>query len=678
MIATDDIQIEEVWNTNPQVRTIKDFLSSEECGHMISLATPHLTDSVVSDSKGGHVSNGRTSKTAWISHTEDEITAEIAKKVSNLVGIPIENAEKFQVVYYGETNEYKPHYDSWDHNGSEKTLRCIKYGGPRMVTALMYLNCVEEGGSTKFTKLNIDITPDMGKLLLFNNTCEDSIDKHPLSEHAGMPVVKGKKYICNLWFRQYNKAKLYSEFNPEYYQDLKSLPTNDVEKSQKLEQLHKTKYICKHDEFLSSEECKQLIDSCTFSDSKYSSAWLKKSEFPSIILKIASLCNVSPSYLENMNVIKYQPGQKHGPFYDAYDVTAEKGRKYTEKLGQRVRTITICLGETIHYDFEKHSYKIIMNKGSILCYNNTENTNQCDKSMSHRVENVGEADGYLCNMYMREKDDNGNNNPLFQLTTLNQIQTSETSTSSKLSENYIDTYKSVLSSFKENKIARNWTGYKSFKYGFKGDFEYFKNCVVRYNELIEQGKGLNRRNLSKDYVFDEFTGVYVDNVVHDDMLELLKSYYRKTIDEKVFPLGDKQSNRFKAHNEPMSRFLHYEILPIIEKISSRKLMPTYTYLSSYTKNSDLPAHTDRDDCEFTVSFLVNKDVDWPIYLHKVKQPVKHKGRSGYNPDKDECIRLESDMGGFIMFSGTDHLHFRDKYEGEFYDILLLHYRGIDH
>ena len=132
--------------------------------------------------------------------------------------IPLENAEKFQVVYYGETNEYRAHYDSWDHDGSEKTLRCIKYGGPRIVTALLYLSDVEEGGSTRFTRLGIDVQPERGKLLIFRNTQKDSIHKHVLSEHAGMPVIKGEKYICNLWFRHASFSRLYSETHPEYYE----------------------------------------------------------------------------------------------------------------------------------------------------------------------------------------------------------------------------------------------------------------------------------------------------------------------------------------------------------------------------------------------------------------------------------------------------------------------------
>ena len=48
-----------------------------------------------------------------------------------------------------------------------------------------------------------------------------------------------------------------------------------------------------------------------------------------------------------------------------------------------------------------------------------------------------------------------------------------------------------------------------------------------------------------------------------------------------------------------SRFLHYEMLPV-EKITKQRLRPTYTYLPSYIKECDLPAHTDRR-LEYTVS-----------------------------------------------------------------------------
>ena len=98
----------------------------------------------------------------------------------------------------------------------------------------------------------------------------------------------------------------------------------------------------------------------------------------------------------------------------------------------------------------------------------------------------------------------------------------------------------------------------------------------------------------------------------------------------------------------------------------------------YVKDSDLPAHTDRADCEYTVSYIINKPTNenWPIYFHTKKQPVKYKGRLDFTPPKDECIECDCGPGGLMMFNGTDHAHFREKLEGEYYHIVLLHYRSI--
>ena len=209
--------------SDPKIFIIDNFITENECNHLINIGKSDLMNSVVSDNSGGFISKGRTSKTSWIDLDKDNITNEISKNISDLVNIPIENSEKFQLVYYNINNEYKQHYDSWDHNGSEKTLRCIKYGGPRILTALLYLNNVEEGGTTYFTKLDIDIKPEKGRLLIFENVYKNSINKHLLSEHTGKQVIKGEKYIVNLWFRQFNRSKLYSETNPDYYNNIKGL-----------------------------------------------------------------------------------------------------------------------------------------------------------------------------------------------------------------------------------------------------------------------------------------------------------------------------------------------------------------------------------------------------------------------------------------------------------------------
>ena len=93
----------------------------------------------------------------------------------------------------------------------------ILHNDPKVFTIDNFLT-----NDTRFTKLNINVKTESGKLLVFENTHEDGYTKHLQSEHAGTPVVKGKKYILNLWFRHKDKSKLYSETNPAYYEKLES------------------------------------------------------------------------------------------------------------------------------------------------------------------------------------------------------------------------------------------------------------------------------------------------------------------------------------------------------------------------------------------------------------------------------------------------------------------------
>ena len=202
---------------DPEIYTVDDVLTHQECDHFINLSKDELKPSLVSDGKGGFVSKGRTSTNAWISHDTDSITSSIVKRIANIINMPTENAEKYQIVHYDIGQEYRPHYDSWEHNGSDKTFKCMEKGGARLITTLIYLNDVEEGGGTYMTKLDKTILPKKGKLLVFSNTYKDSHNRHPLSEHAGLPVIKGEKYIFNLWFRECNRYKLYKEVNPEYF-----------------------------------------------------------------------------------------------------------------------------------------------------------------------------------------------------------------------------------------------------------------------------------------------------------------------------------------------------------------------------------------------------------------------------------------------------------------------------
>lgn len=781
----DNIYKIEVHSDDPTVFTIDDLISNEECEHFINISKNNMKDSLVSHNTKGELSSGRTSTNTWINHNTDEITLNVGNRIAKIINMPLENAEKYQVIHYDINGQYCNHYDSWLHDGSEKTLRCMKYGGARLVTALVYLNDVEEGGSTRLNKLDLNISAKKGKLLVFQNTYSGTNIRHTLSEHAGMPVLKGEKYAFNLWFKECKSSRLYSEFNPSYYSNIgfntnnntnntnninlkndtifhfqnnnsvynsiidksvnnensttenvkKIYKYNYLSKMKNIERITNKKNIYKKINFLNFMDYKPIIQKCDFSkcSSKYLNCWIPNSDFPIFIKNIENQTGINSQFYENLNIFKYLPEQIHGPFIDAYDLSSVNGKKYTKNRGQRIYTISIPLNNSIQIKFGKLNEVFDIQQGSFFIYDNISNDsrNIRDTEIFHTIINNNDDETYVLNINIREKDmitnnlmvemveivessennliientDNNKNNNFIDITSIdinnlmidgnkitiyeNQHKISKQELSIEnipSKENYNTTLSYVLNLFKENKISLGWSGYKSFNYTFKGEIEYFKEKV---NQFIESRKtikedstlnlsALNNENLVKNYLFDEYNPVIVQNVLNNETLKICQEYYSTTINNGAYTLGDKQSKRFKAHNEPMGRILQYEILPLIEKIVGKSLQPTYTYLSAYVKDSDLPAHTDRPDCEYTVSFIINKpeNVRWPIYFHKEKQPVKNKGRYNWTPSKEECIEVDCNAGGLMMFQGTDHIHFREKLEYDFYYIVLLHYRTV--
>ena len=72
------------------------------------------------------------------------------------------------------------------------------------MTFFMYLNDVEEGGETEFSRLSppIKITPTKGKVLLWANVLDS--DPHKEDErvwHQALTVHKGEKHAANLWLQ---------------------------------------------------------------------------------------------------------------------------------------------------------------------------------------------------------------------------------------------------------------------------------------------------------------------------------------------------------------------------------------------------------------------------------------------------------------------------------------------
>lgn len=173
---------------SPHVALFAGLLSADECAYLIEVAEPHLRPSLVGDGAGQEVRRRvRTSDDmtiAWL--MEDPATHALNRRLAALSGTDPEQAEALLVLCYRPGQEYRPHVD-WD--GGENG---------RIMTALVYLNDDYEGGETLFVKTGLKVKGRRGDVLIFRSTTADGAFD-PLSEHAGLPVANGTKYLASRW-----------------------------------------------------------------------------------------------------------------------------------------------------------------------------------------------------------------------------------------------------------------------------------------------------------------------------------------------------------------------------------------------------------------------------------------------------------------------------------------------
>tara|TARA_R110000751_G_scaffold142173_6_gene245632 strand:- start:4 stop:714 length:711 start_codon:yes stop_codon:yes gene_type:complete len=186
--------------SNPFVGVREHIVSPIECWYIITKSRKYMRPArVLLEEKTNGMVEGRTGDTCWLRYEDNATIAAIGQRIADTLGLPLATASAMQVVHYNVGQEYRHHFDAYSLN-SKKGQRGARWGGQRLVTALVYLNDVPMGGGTDFSKLKIGIKAKAGRMVLFHNTSEDASQPHPQSLHAGLPVQEGEKWAFNMWF----------------------------------------------------------------------------------------------------------------------------------------------------------------------------------------------------------------------------------------------------------------------------------------------------------------------------------------------------------------------------------------------------------------------------------------------------------------------------------------------
>lgn len=176
---------------------VRDFLDPQTCAALIELIDERRRPSEIADDYG--IANFRTSETCDLDRN-DPVVSEVDRKISDLLGLPLESGEAMQGQRYAPGQEFKAHTDTFEPGGYDYFVHTAKMG-QRTWTAMIYLNQPEDGGATRFKTIGKTVQPETGKLLAWNNLLADG-RPNPATLHHGMKVRRGTKYIITKWYRE--------------------------------------------------------------------------------------------------------------------------------------------------------------------------------------------------------------------------------------------------------------------------------------------------------------------------------------------------------------------------------------------------------------------------------------------------------------------------------------------
>ena len=194
--------------------------------------------------------------------------------------------------------------------------------------------------------------------------------------------------------------------------------------------------------------------------------------------------------------------------------------------------------------------------------------------------------------------------------------------------------------------------------------------VLISKEKMLKGDGENSNTFSIPSAHFQTKGyVPLPSLLHPFHVAALRRYYRSLIRKGRIHLGDAQSPlRYVVHNEPIARFFHQQLTGTISAVAGEQLKPSYVYLASYLAGAELGKHTDREQCEFSVTLCLDFSPEpdlatpWPIRLQT----------------SNGTIAVHQALGDGLAYRGTRLPHFRHPLgPGQTSTSIFFHYVAAD-
>ena len=120
-----------------------------------------------------------------------------------------------------------------------------------------------------------------------------------------------------------------------------------------------------------------------------------------------------------------------------------------------------------------------------------------------------------------------------------------------------------------------------------------------------------------------------------------------------------------------------KLLPVMEKETGLKLIPTYAYTRFYKNGDELKRHKDRPSCEISTTLNLGGD-PWPIFIDGTgANTVIDEYKNIHKPNAPTGTEVLLDVGDMLVYSGCDLEHWRKPFEGQVCGQVFLHYNHVN-
>jgi hypothetical protein len=171
-------------------------------------------------------------------------------------------------------------------------------------------------------------------------------------------------------------------------------------------------------------------------------------------------------------------------------------------------------------------------------------------------------------------------------------------------------------------------------------------------EAARQRDLCRRERLKTRKELDQRRYVILSHILAPLQIAAIRRYYRTLIAEGFLPFGDEEwPNRFFSGRDPIAHFYQQQLTGLISEIAGQPVKTSFSFFASYHPGSTLPAHRDREQCEWALSLPIDlspetETLPWPLYL----QP----------PGADHATPIFTGIGDGTLYYGREVRHHRHE------------------